>query len=305
MHNPSHNIGRCFTLYIIERSSNVWKIRTKSEVFKIMSDNSIIRSIRNHIGDFTPEIGIIAGSGLGALADILEDKIIVPYTAIDDFMDCSVKGHAGEFHFGKLHNIPIVCLKGRQHYYEGVSNHKMKLLPFALSQMGCNTVFITNAAGGISDSLNPGDFMVISDHINFQFKNVLEGLPISEKVGSRFISLDRTYDIDLRQKLYDAAKILNIILKDGIYIGTLGPCFETPAEIQAFKILGADAVGMSTIPEAILARYYGMRVLGLSVITNKAAGLQKHNLSHTETLETSNRASKNLIALVSEFIKKY
>jgi inosine/guanosine/xanthosine phosphorylase family protein len=270
-----------------------------------MSDNSIIRSLRKHIGDFVPEIGIIAGSGLGALADTLENKIVVPYTAIDDFIDCSVKGHAGEMHFGTLHDIPVVCLKGRLHYYEGVSNHKMKLIPFTLSELGCKTMFLTNAAGGIRDSLNPGDFMVISDHINFQFKNVLAGLPISEKTGVRFVSLDKTYDPLLRQKLHDSAKALNLTLTDGVYISVLGPSFETPAEIRAFKILGADAVGMSTVPEAILARYYDMRVVGLSVITNKAAGLQTHNLSHTETLENSNRASENLIALVSEFIKRY
>ena len=270
-----------------------------------MSDQQIIRSIRKHIGNFTPEIGIIAGSGLGALADILEDRMIVPYAAIDDFIHCSVKGHAGEFHFGKLHNIPVVCLKGRQHYYENISNHQMKLLPFTLSELGCNTMFITNAAGGIKDSLNPGDFMVIADHINFQFKSVLEGLPISEKIGSRFISLDKTYDIDLRQKLYAAAKTLNMTLNEGVYLAVLGPCFETPAEVRAFKTLGADAVGMSTVPEAILARYYGMRVVGLSVITNKAAGLQKNSLTHAETLATSNRASKDLIALVSAFVKQY
>jgi inosine/guanosine/xanthosine phosphorylase family protein len=269
-----------------------------------MSKNKIIASIRREIGGFSPKMGIIAGSGLGALGDILENKQVLPYQKIEGFIECSVQGHAGEFCFGTLHNMPIVCLKGRLHYYEGVSNEKMALLPWTLCELGCDTLLITNAAGGIRENLHPGDLMVITDHINFQFKNVLAGLPISEKIGSRFISLDHTYDQNLRQLLHHTAATLNIRLSEGVYLSVLGPSFETPAEIRAFKMLGADAVGMSTVPEAILARYYGMRVVGLSVITNKAAGLQTHALSHEETLASAKKVSKQLVELLAYFIKK-
>jgi purine nucleoside phosphorylase len=138
--------------------------RSQKEVFTVMLDNSIIRSIQNRIGDFTPRMAIITGSGLGALADMLENKIVLPYASIENFIRCSVKGHAGEFHFGTLHNIPIVCLKGRLHYYEGASNEQMRLLPATLQALGCESLLITNAAGGIRDTFKPGDFMIVRDH---------------------------------------------------------------------------------------------------------------------------------------------
>ncbi|OGT98629.1 MAG: purine-nucleoside phosphorylase [Gammaproteobacteria bacterium RIFOXYB2_FULL_38_6] len=263
-----------------------------------------VKAIQERIGNFKPEMGIVAGSGLGDLADALENKIIVPYAQIPDFVTCSVAGHTGELHFGTLHDVPVVCLKGRLHLYEGISADKIKLLIRTLKLLGCKTLFLTNAAGGINENFEAGDFMVIKDHINFQFQNVLSG-PNDEEFGPRFSSMDYAYDAELRKKLFEAAKTLGMKLQEGVYLSVLGPSFETPAEIKAFRIWGADAVGMSTVPEVIIARHCGMRVAAVSIITNKAAGLSKVELSHKETLETSARIAKDLIALVSEFVKNY
>jgi len=263
-----------------------------------------VQAIKERIGDFSPKIGIVAGSGLGGLADVLENKIVIPYAELPNFVVCSVKGHVGELHFGTLQGVPIVCLKGRLHLYEGVSADKIKILIRWMKLIGCETLFLTNAAGGVNENFEPGDFMVIEDHINFQFQNVLSG-PNDEEFGPRFSSMDYAYDLKLRKQLFAAAENLKMKLREGVYLSVLGPSFETPAEINAFRIWGADAVGMSTVPEVIIARHCGMRVAALSIITNKAAGLAKHELSHKETLETSARISKDLIALVSEFVKNY
>jgi xanthosine phosphorylase len=268
------------------------------------SPELVAKFIKEKHPDFTPEIGIILGSGLGALADLLDDKHIIPYESLDGFPVSTVSGHAGKMVLGYLHNVPVVCLQGRVHGYEGTSGDKIKLMIRTLKLLGCHTYFATNAAGSLRAEVAAGELVAITDHIHFQPSNPLVGAN-DDAFGPRFVSMDDVYDKTLREYLHQAAKKIEVPLHEGVYLSTLGPVFETPAEIRAFKILGADVVGMSTVPEVMVAKHCGMRVVVVSVITNLAAGMSDEKLSHEGTLHYANMASQRLCRLVSTFMDIY
>lgn len=247
---------------------------------------------------FKPEVGLILGSGLGFFAD---DRIEVvgrlPYHEIDDFPVSTVPGHAGQFVYGHLDGKRVLCMQGRFHFYEGYSMAQLTLPIRIMGQLGVHTLFVTNAAGGINRDYVPGDFMLLSDHINFLGTNPLIGNQSDDDV--RFPDMSEVYDGTLRAKIRERAKADGVDLKEGVYLATTGPSFETPAEIRAFAALGADAVGMSTVPEAIVARQIGLRVIGISCITNAAAGISKEPLSHEEVSETADRVRPQFADLLA------
>ena len=249
------------------------------------------------IVNFQPEIGLILGSGLGFFAD---DRIEVegrlPYVEIEGFPVSTVPGHTGQFVYGWLHGKRVLCMQGRFHYYEGYSMAQLTLPIRLMHSVGIQTLIVTNAAGGINRDYTPGDFMLLSDHINFLGTNPLIG--DRSEHGVRFPDMSAVYDPELRSQLKAWATTNGQDLKEGVYLAATGPSFETPAEIRAFAALGADAVGMSTVPEAIVARKLGLRVLGISCITNAAAGISNNPLSHEEVSETADRVRPEFAGLL-------
>jgi xanthosine phosphorylase len=258
----------------------------------------------NVIAKRAPRLGIILGSGLGAVADALEDAVTIPYAELPDFPAPSVYGHAGTLALGTLSGLPVACLQGRAHVYEGGDPGAMRGPVRALKAAGAEALFVTNAAGSLNPEVGPGSLMAISDHINMLGVNPLTG-PNDDAIGPRFPSLRGAYDPDLRAVLHAAADDLGVALADGVYLATAGPSFETPAEIRAFRTLGADAVGMSTIPEVILARHAGVRVAAVSAITNLAEGMGGEELSHDQTLQYANQAAGDLTRLIIEFCARF
>jgi xanthosine phosphorylase len=258
----------------------------------------------NVIAERAPRLGIILGSGLGAVADALEDAVTIPYTDLPDFPQPSVHGHAGTLALGTLSGLMVACLQGRAHVYEGGDPGAMRGPVRALKAAGAEALFVTNAAGSLNPEVGPGSLMAISDHINMLGANPLTG-PNDDAVGPRFPSLRDAYDPELRAVLHSAAEDLDIALAEGVYLATAGPSFETPAEIRAFRTLGADAVGMSTVPEVILARHAGMRVAAVSAITNLAEGMGGEELSHEQTLRYANQAAGYLTRLIIEFCARF
>lgn len=249
-----------------------------------------------------PETLLILGSGLGSLADEIENKLIIKYETIG-FPKSGVSGHAGQLVVGKLGKQDVVCMQGRFHLYEGYNPELIKNVMCAFKAVGVKNFVVTNAAGSLNADMPAGSLMLIEDHINFSGKNPLLGAN-NEKYGPRFIDLSNTYDKDLRSKIKGIASKLNIKLFEGVYLMVLGPNFETAAEIRAFKILGADAVGMSTVPEVLAAVYSGMKVLGVSVITNLGTGLKTSVQSHTETLEQAQKATQKLADLLKAYMEE-
>ena len=249
-----------------------------------------------------PETLLILGSGLGSLADEIENKLIIKYETIG-FPKSGVSGHAGQLVVGKLGKQEVVCMQGRFHLYEGYNPELIKNVMCAFKAVGVKNLVVTNAAGSLNVDMPAGSLMLIEDHINFSSKNPLLGAN-NEKYGPRFIDLSNTYDKYLRSKIKDIADKLNIKLFEGVYLMVLGPNFETAAEIRAFKILGADAVGMSTVPEVLAAVYSGMKVLGVSVITNLGTGLKTSVQSHAETLEQAQKATQKLADLLKAYMEE-
>ena len=218
-----------------------------------------------------PRIGLILGSGLGVLADEIEEAVVIPYAKIPHFPVSTVEGHAGRLVLGRLEGQAVVAMQGRFHLYEGYSLEEVTFPIRVMKRLGVETVLITNAAGGINESFQAGDLMLIRDHINFMFRNPLVG-PNDPELGDRFPDMTEAYDADLRRLAKKVAEKLGIDLKEGVYAAMLGPSYETPAEIRMLRTVGGDAVGMSTVPEVIVARHAGIRVLGLSCIANMARG---------------------------------
>src|SRR5918994_1483340 len=212
----------------------------------------------NVIADRAPRLGIILGSGLGAVADALADAVTIPYSKLADFPQPGIAGHAGTLALGRLSGLSVACLQGRRHVYEGGDPGAMRGPVRALKAAGAEAMFVTNAAGSLNAAVGPGSLMAISDHINMLAVNPLTG-PNDDAIGPRFPSLRDAYDPELRAVLHEVARALDITLAEGVYLATAGPSFETPAEIRALRTLGADAVGMSTVPEVILARHAGLR----------------------------------------------
>lgn len=262
----------------------------------------IANYIKKQIGSLQPDTGIILGSGLGDIANSINNPIIIPYSSIPNFPQSSVSGHKGQLIIGQLNNHTVICLQGRFHLYEGHSPQIINTIIQALKVLGIQQLIVTNAAGSLNIDFAPGSIMMISDHINFSGQNPLVGFD-DEKYGPRFPSMANAYPNDLRSKMRQIASSLNIKLNEGVYIMVLGPNFETAAEIRAFQILGADAVGMSTVPEVICATRCGIKVLGLSVITNYGTGMSDSTTSHTETLTQGQKASQNLSLLIQTYLK--
>ena len=250
-----------------------------------------------------PTLAIVLGSGFHHVLAALKVEQKIAYAKIPGFPKPTVHGHAGELYFGHLGKTPVIILSGRAHYYEG---HEMERVTFAvraLAAYGIRDVLLTNAAGGLNQKFRPGDFMVLTDHINFMGANPLRG---PQPPGlARFVDLTETYDTQLRALLLKAGKAAGVKLQSGVYLAVSGPSYETPAEIRAFARLGADAVGMSTVPEAVVARQCGVNVAAVSCITNLAAGISPEKLSHTEVLETAARVKNTGAALVKHFAELY
>jgi purine-nucleoside phosphorylase len=255
------------------------------------------------ISPLRPMLAIVLGSGFHhALTELRVDKKI-SYAKIPGFPKPTVSGHAGELYFGHLGETPVLVLSGRAHFYEG---HEIERVTFAtrtLAAFGITDLLLTNAAGGLNKNFHAGDFMVLTDHINFMGDNPLRGAAIPGL--PRFVDLTETYDKKLRELLFRAGKISKLKLQRGVYLAVSGPSYETPAEIRAFAKLGADAVGMSTVPEAIVARQCGLNVAAISCITNLAAGISKEKLSHAEVLETAGRVKKTGAQLIKNFAELY
>ena len=250
-----------------------------------------------------PRIAIILGSGLGSLADDIEGKTVLPYKEIPNFPVSTVAGHKGELIFGKLNNVPIIAMNGRFHYYEGY-DLKETTYPIRLFKLlGVETLILTNAAGGINETFKKGDLMIINDQLSFFAESVLRG-PNMDEFGERFIDMSTTYDKEYINILKDI--MTNIIgdYHEGVYAYMKGPTYETPAEIRALRTLGADAVGMSTVPEAVVAHHSGLKCAGITCITNMAAGVTNEILSHEDVKETAIKAEENFKKVIKEFIKK-
>jgi xanthosine phosphorylase len=254
--------------------------------------------LREHV---EPRVGVVLGSGLGAVADAVQDAVTVGYEDLPGFPRPGVQGHAGRAVLGHLSGVPVCVLMGRAHFYEG-GDPVHRITPVrALRAAGAEILVLTNAAGSLRAEVGPGRLMAISDHINLTGYNPLSG-PNDDAIGPRFPSLRDAYDPALRAELHGAAEALGIDLADGVYLAVSGPSFETPAEIRAFKVLGADAVGMSTVHETILARHAGMRVAAISAISNLAEGLSDTPLSHEQTLADAQRAAGDLARLLEAFV---
>jgi len=251
----------------------------------------------------TPKIGIILGSGLGGIAEKITNQTNFAYSELPGFPVSSVEGHSGQLIIGELGKNSVACLQGRAHFYEGITAEAIKTMVRTLKCLGCTTVIITNAAGYLHSDIQPGSLMLITDHINFQGTNPLIG-PNDDEFGSRFYPMTNAYNHGLQQQMIQTANNLDINLVTGIYISVTGPMYETPAEIQAFRKLGADAVGMSTVAEVQVARHCGLKVVAISAITNLAAGLSKVALSHEETLHHGKLAAKDLERLILGFLEQ-
>lgn len=253
--------------------------------------------------DFVPDAAIVLGSGLGDYAENIRTVCEVPYEEIEGFPVSTVPGHAGKFLFGWIDSVPVVCMKGRVHYYEGYDISDVVLPVRLMGLLGAKILFLTNAAGGINASFRPGDLMLIRDHIALFAPNPLIG-PNLEELGTRFPDMSAVYDPKLQDAIRKAADENGIFLREGVYAQLTGPSFESPADIRALRTLGADAVGMSTVVEAIAARHMGMRVCGISCISNLAAGMTAEPLSHQEVQEAADKAAPAFQKLVTESVRK-
>ncbi|MEK3869452.1 MULTISPECIES: purine-nucleoside phosphorylase [unclassified Paenibacillus] len=251
----------------------------------------------------TPKVGLILGSGLGVLADRIEQPVTIAYKDIPYFPQSTVEGHAGELLIGTVQGTAVVLMKGRFHMYEGYGPELTAFPVRVMKELGVSTLLVTNAAGGVNTSYSPGDLMLISDHINLTGKNPLIG-PNDGELGPRFPDMSQAYSRRLRETARQVAGEKGVPLQEGVYAGLLGPSYETPAEIRMLHTLGADAVGMSTVSEVIVARHAGLEVLGISCISNMAAGILDQPLSHAEVMETTDRVREKFLSLVLAIIPK-
>ncbi len=249
-----------------------------------------------------PRVGMVLGSGLGDMARSLRDPLVIPYMLIPFFPRPTVPGHGGTLHLGSWCGVPVAALQGRMHLYEGYTPAEVVFPVRVLAVAGIKVLLVTCAAGGISPRATPGSFMLFSDHLNLQGANPLAGSHDS-RWGLRFVDMSEAYDPELRRQARRAAARWRLKCLEGVYAALLGPTYETPAEIQALRRLGADAVGMSTVPEVLAARQLGMRVLAIAAVTNRAAGLSRRPLSHEEVLEAGKRAARDLARLLDTMLR--
>lgn len=251
---------------------------------------------------FVPKVAVVLGSGLGDYAEDIRVEYELPYSEIEGFPVSTVPGHAGKFIFGYIDQVPVACMKGRVHYYEGYPVSDVVLPVRLLKLMGAEILFLTNAAGGVNTSFHAGDLMLIRDHISAFAPNPLIG-PNIDELGPRFPDMSRVYDRELQKLIAGKAKENHIYLQEGVYAQMTGPSYESPAEIRMLRMLGCDAVGMSTVVEAIAANHMGMRICGVSCISNLAAGMSENPLSHKEVQEAADMAAPNFKRLVTEAVK--
>lgn len=258
------------------------------------------RIIRARI-NVEPRIAVVLGSGLGGFADDFEDAAAVPYEEIPGFMRSTAQGHAGRLVAGKVDSVPIVAMQGRVHYYEGYSLEEVTFPIRTFGLLGIKTLILTNAAGGINVQLTQGGLMVLTDHLNLMGDNPLRG-PNDERFGPRFPDMSSVYSPELQELAVEEAKAIGVEMRRGVYCALSGPSYETPAEIHLLRTLGADAVGMSTVPEAIVARHMGLEVLGISCITNLAAGIGDEPINHDEVMATGDRVRESFTELLRRIV---
>lgn len=250
-----------------------------------------------------PKLGLVLGSGLGPIADQVQDPVVIPYGDVPYFPESTVTGHAGRLVIGELEGTPVVCLQGRFHLYEGYAAHQVVFPLRALGRLGVEAFVLTNAAGGINEGFSPGDLMVINDHLNLSGTNPMVGSH-DDALGPRFPDMGQAYDPVFQEAAHTTAKELGLELRSGVYTVLSGPSYETPAEVRMLRLLGADAVGMSTVPEVIACRQMGLRVLGISLISNLAAGLSETPLTHKEVIETAERVKVDFGRLIRQVVPK-
>jgi purine-nucleoside phosphorylase len=258
------------------------------------------RIIRARI-NVEPRIAVVLGSGLGSFADDFEDAAGIPYEEIPGFMRSTAQGHAGRLVAGKVDSVPVVAMQGRVHYYEGYSLEEVTFPIRTFSLLGIKTLILTNAAGGINVQLTQGGLMVLTDHLNLMGDNPLRGAN-DERFGPRFPDMSSVYSPELQELAIEEAKAVGVEMRRGVYCALSGPSYETPAEIHLLRNLGADAVGMSTVPEAIVARHMGLEVLGISCITNMAAGIGDEPINHDEVMATGNRVRESFTELLRRIV---
>ena len=264
--------------------------------------NTAVEAVRKRT-KFAPAVGVVLGSGLGTVVDAVKVDTTIPYGEIPGAKAATVIGHSGQMVFGTVGEVPVVLLSGRMHFYEGYEMNQVMLLSRIIGMLGIKKLVVTNAAGGVNTSYKAGDLMLISDHINFMGANPLRG-PNIDELGLRFPDMTEAYPEELRKIARDAAKKQGLKLQEGVYLALSGPTYETPAEIRAFRTLGADAVGMSTVPEVIAMSQMNIPVLGISLITNMAAGVLKQKLHHQEVMDTAARVQKDFTALMIGILEK-
>jgi xanthosine phosphorylase len=262
-----------------------------------------VEAIRARVPGCAPRVGLILGSGLGGIGTTIEHATAIDYADLPGFPRPGIEGHAGRLLLGHLGGVEVACLQGRVHLYEGVSAAAVNVLPRTLKALGCEILILTNAAGSLRPEIEPGAIALIEDHINLLGHNPLVG-PNDPEIGLRFPDMSEVYDPDLRARAGGVADRLGIPLRSGVYLATLGPSFETPAEIRALRALGAELVGMSTVPEAISARHCGLKVVGFSIVTNLAAGLTDQVVSHEQTLAVAAEAAGRLQRLLTGLLEE-
>lgn len=262
-----------------------------------------VKIIQQLAPNFKPKIGIVLGSGLGPLADHISDPIKIPYEKLPGFPQISIEGHTGQMTLGFLNKTPVVCLLGRSHTYENNSYESVKTYVRTLKLLGCEIFLATNASGSFRPEIGPGSLVAISDHINFQPGNPLAG-PNDDEFGPRFPAMDDSYDKSLRKQLHHCAEMLGITLHEGVYISVLGPSYETVAEIRAFKLFGADVIGMSTVPEVIVAKHCGMKIAVVATITNLVTGLTEVSHDHRNVVSVAEKTSEQLTKLIKKFVEQ-
>lgn len=273
-------------------------------VMKTTAAHLAAEQIKKFNPSFAPDVGIVLGSGLGGFADELDNPVVIHYEDLPGFPKMTVHGHGGKLILGQWKGKDIVCLQGRAHTYEGIHNYEaVKTYVRTLKLLGCTYFIATNASGSLREEVGPGELMLISDHINLQPSNPLVGSN-DDEFGPRFYPLDNAYDKTMQKDLLGVAEKLSIQLNPGVYISVLGPNYETAAEIRAFKVLGADAVGMSTVPEVLVANHCGMKVAVIATITNHATGLTSISHNHDEVVKMASQAAVNLNLLLKQYIQE-
>jgi purine-nucleoside phosphorylase len=259
--------------------------------------------IKDRTAGREPRVAVVLGSGLGGVADAIENPVEIPYEEIPNFCRSTVEGHAGRLIIGSCGGTDVIAMKGRFHFYEGYSMQEVTLPIRVFTLMGINSLILTNAAGGTAPHLSPGSLMIITDHINLMGDNPLRG-PNDTRFGPRFPDMTSVYTPAYIDAAHQVAREMGIVVAEGVYLALRGPCYETPAEVRMLRDQGGDALGMSTVPEAIIARHSGVKILAISCITNTAAGLVRQEINHEEVMEVGARAGKQLSKLIIKLIPR-